>query len=231
MVILLLIAVGLVSSIAAGREEARVSLVGPLTVLTELNFGNELLKSNHNSFINLDAFPSIIYELGKRASSGTITFTRGVWDDSLWSEPPFSTKTHGFDLELSGVKKYQLNKHVYLTLSRSEFAQVINMISGYFCATVSRVKAEQVFIKNKQIWASIPQEPLCVENLQPFLDLLPNRGVTGLASMIMPEAIHRSEYYAMQIHFTSTDAQLSFQASIFLVNDVNRWDRYGSKSN
>lgn len=77
----------------------------------------------------------------------------------------------------------------------------------------------------------MPQEPLCVENLQPFLNILPNRGVTGLASMIMPEAIHRSEYYAMQIRFTSTDTQASFQASIFLVNDLNRWNRNGSKSN
>lgn len=107
MVILLLIAVGLVSLISAVREETRVSLVGPSTALTELHFGNELPKANHYSFINLDTFPLVIYELGKRASSGTITFTRGVWDDSLWSEPPFSTKAHGFDLELSGVEKYQ----------------------------------------------------------------------------------------------------------------------------
>lgn len=105
MVFLLLIAVLLVQLISANPEEARVSLVGPSTVLTELHFGNELLKPGLGSFINLNTFPSIIFELGKRAASGTITFTRGVWDDSLWSQPPFSTKAHGFDLELSGVDK------------------------------------------------------------------------------------------------------------------------------
>lgn len=95
---------------------------------------------------------------------------------------------------------------------------------------MSRLTPGNVFINDDGAFASLQQEALCTENLQSFIDLLPCRDVSGLASMLRPEALHRSEYYSMQVHFHKHLSKISFSASIYLVNDLNRWNRQGSKS-
>jgi phosphatidylinositol glycan class T len=115
-----------------------------------------------------------------------------------------------------------------MDFSEEDFKTSLNIISGYFCSSVSRIKPETVFVKKSRVFTSLHQESLCTENLQPFIDLLPCRDVSGLASMIRTEVLHKNEYYSMQIHFKKSKNNVILQAKIYLVNDLNRWSRQGS---
>lgn len=88
----------------SATESATAELVAESTVLTTLSFSNEIdLQSS--SFVNYRNFPPVLYGLAERHQEGTISFTKGFWDDSLWSSPAFSTKSSGFELELAHLAK------------------------------------------------------------------------------------------------------------------------------
>lgn len=91
-------------SLASASESITAELVAESVVLTTLSFSNEI-QVQTPSFINYRNFPPVLYELADKHQEGTISFTKGFWDDSIWSSPSFSTKSSGFELELVHFQK------------------------------------------------------------------------------------------------------------------------------
>lgn len=96
----MLVLLSSILSIVSATETIKTRLVGESTVLTTLSFQNEI-EIGPKPLVNFRNFPPLIYTLANKHKEGTISFTKGVWDDSLWSAPTFSTKTSGFELELT----------------------------------------------------------------------------------------------------------------------------------
>lgn len=73
-------------------------------------------------------------------------------------------------------------------------------LSALFCASFGSASASEkvIFSKNScppfgspysRMIAFLPQEPVCVENLTPWLKLLPCKGKKGLSSIFKPQAL------------------------------------------
>ena len=102
MLALLIVLILSIVSASKASESIRAELIGEATVLTTLSFTNEIENSSQTGFIGYGNFPPVIYSLARTHQEGTISFTKGVWDDFLWSAPSFHTKAAGFELELIG---------------------------------------------------------------------------------------------------------------------------------
>lgn len=113
------------------------------------------------------------------------------------------------------------------------------MISGYFCASLSSLKYSKAikptissFLAKEDesyftLIGLIPNEPLCIENLDPWLNLLPCGKRAGLAEMFKPEAIYQSDFHSIDIEFVADkDSQfIEMTLKMVTVYDLNQWDR------
>ena len=113
------------------------------------------------------------------------------------------------------------------------------MISGYFCASLNILKYSNAIkptipsfpLRNSDNFGStsvlvgiIPNEPVCVENLQPFFDLLPCSNRAGVAQMLKQEAIYQSDFHSIEVEFfTNSGKELNLR--MVTVYDLGRWDR------
>lgn len=71
----------------------------------------------------------------------------------------------------------------------------------------------------------IPHEPVCIENLQPWLDLLPCSSKAGLAQMIDPVSIYQSDFHSIELEFFVDEAtdRMELHLRMVTVYDLNRW--------
>ena len=77
----------------------------------------------------------------------------------------------------------------------------------------------------------IPSEPVCNENLQSFLDLLPCSNRAGLAQMIRAESIYQSVFHSALIKFYEDyDEVIYLNLSMVTVYNLDRWDSHRSWS-
>lgn len=122
----------------------------------------------------------------------------------------------------------------------NRFNMVIEVISGYFCASLNVLKYSNVIKPTMPSFQSkltspfvtiagiIPSEPICIENLQPWLDLLPCSNSAGLAQMFKPEAIYQSDFHSIEVEFfVDTDKEtIEMNLRMITVYDLNKWDSH-----
>lgn len=116
------------------------------------------------------------------------------------------------------------------------FDRTIELISGYFCASLNSLKYSQAIKPTLPSFPStsshsttliglIPNEPLCIENLLPWLNLLPCGNRAGFAEMFLPEKIYQSDFHAIELEFSSRDNFIEMSLKMFTVYNLNQWDR------
>ena len=121
------------------------------------------------------------------------------------------------------------------------FNLAIELISGYFCASLNTLKYSNAIkptipsfemasaVSSTILIGIIPSEPLCIENLLPWLDLLPCGNRAGLAEMFKPEAIYQSDFHSIQIQFSSREDHgslfIEMNMRMTTVYDLNQWER------
>ena len=80
----------------------------------------------------------------------------------------------------------------------------------------------------------VPGEPVCTENLQPWIDLLPCNNFAGLASMLKPESIYQSDFHSIELSFSvhcldglelCKNIKIEMILNMITVFDLNRWNR------
>lgn len=98
------------------------------------------------------------------------------------------------------------------------WVQLANSLSGLFCASFNSIdsavttKPEQLFQKESNIdtnsnllgqlyhfRSALPREPICTENLTPFLKLLPTKGKQGISSLLSGNKMFNAEWTSMSI--------------------------------
>ncbi|ODV59507.1 GPI-anchor transamidase subunit GPI16 [Ascoidea rubescens DSM 1968] len=158
---------------------------------------------------NYQAFPKV---LGPIFESTNVTelhlkFARGYWDAEKWGKLP----NNG---EFSGGTGVELWSTIDANSEEEAFAQweiLVNYLSGLFCASMNFIDKttttypQKLFedtskYENRYLLRSVlPKEPVCTENLTPFLRLLPTKGKAGISSLLDGHQLFYSPWHSMSI--------------------------------
>ena len=82
-----------------------------------------------------------------------------------------------------------------------------------------------LFLEYKTLIGILPNEPVCIENLQSWLDLLPCSNRAGLAQMFKPEAVYQSDFHSIEVEFFTKNQEFEMNLRMITVFDLNKWDR------
>ncbi|CAK7903030.1 GPI transamidase component Gpi16p [[Candida] anglica] len=175
-----------------------------------------------------------------------LRFTQGWWDSDAWGTLPANgTRSGG-----TGVEVWAVIEAPDVSGARKSWDKLANSLSGFFCASLnfiddsittfpkhaSESKAQDDIRylssdSNKLYFlrASLPSEPICTENLTPFLKLLPTRGKSGVSSLLEGHKVFDSLWHGMSIDVTSvcddeneSTCHLSMHQSVNSVIDLIR---------
>lgn len=210
------------------------SLPAPLTYYDGTNH-HEVKYNHYNSFPK--SLGPIIEVTNTRQLH--LRFTQGWWDAESWGQLPANgLKSGGTGVEMWAVIEapdYESAKTYWFKLAES--------LSGFFCASLNfidstittspkfKTENSKNFVSNKKnklflLRAALPSEPICTENLTPFLKLLPVRGKAGISSLLDGHKVFDSLWHSMSIDITteceSTDCNLVINQSINSIIDVSR---------
>ncbi|WPK27375.1 hypothetical protein PUMCH_004762 [Australozyma saopauloensis] len=211
----------------------------PLTYTNSSSSGDHAILSVAKHYLT---FPKSIEPIV--ASTNTrqlhLRFTQGWWDTESWGRLPHNgSHTGGTGVELSAVIEAGS-----LEEARASWLKLALSLSGFFCALlnfvedslttfprhdVSEMGAEFVTSANNSLFlmrAALPEEPICTENLTPFLKLLPTRGKAGLGSLLDGHKLYDSLWHSMSIDLiTECDSErcsLKLSQNIDHIIDITR---------
>lgn len=198
---------------------------------TRLDVGNE-----HYAYFSRALGP-VIESNGARELH--LRFGQGWWDAEKWGELPYNGSKSGG----TGVEIWAVIEAPSLEQAKKQWYSLTKTLSGFFCALFNFIDdtitttpkniigdGNTVLIDPKNslylLKAALPSEPICTENLTPFLKLLPTRGKAGVSSLLDGHKLFDSLWHAMLIDVNTvcTDAgcHLDMQETISAVIDVNR---------
>lgn len=167
-----------------------------------------------------------------------LRFTQGWWDSDSWGAVfANGTRSGGTGVEVSAVVEAR-NR----TEAVRNWVRLADTLSGMFCASFNFIDESVTTFPNDNkvsytaepenrvylMRAALPSEPICTENLTPFLKLLPTRGKAGISSLLSGHKVYDALWHAMAIDIvTECDEEtnkcgLSMDQSITAVIDVMR---------
>lgn len=163
----------------------------------------------------------------------------GGWWDSSWGSLPFNgSKSGGTGVELEAIIEAES-----LELATQHWQKLSKTLAGYFCASLNSIDSSKTIFPiyaplqhhsyavdpNNNLYhirAALPAEPVCTENLTPFIKLLPTRGKAGLASLLDGHKLYDSLWHSMAIDFTTEcrggDCSLKLSQTISNIVNVQR---------
>lgn len=169
-----------------------------------------------------------------------LRFTQGWWDSESWGSMPYNgTRSGG-----TGVELWAIIEALTLKEAKEQWFKLSQTLSGFFCASLNFIddsittlpKAATTYLNDLfkvgsdtklfLLRAALPNEPICTENLTPFLKLLPTRGKAGISSLLDGHKLFDSLWYGMSIDLTTkcqgNDCHLNMIQTINAVVDVQR---------
>ena len=163
-----------------------------------------------------------------------IRMTQGFWPQSWGLMPGNGTYSGGTGAEVWAWLESN---------NSSSWNQLTNELSGLFCASLNFLD-ETNLVRPKNMlspynkgdsssflyYGSLPREPVCTENLTPFIKLLPCKGSAGFSSLLDGHILFDSLWQSLAVDIISkTDEsgtkQLMIQQYIHVVLDLNRLHR------
>lgn len=169
-----------------------------------------------------------------------LRFTQGWWDGDSWGGLP----QNGFLSGGTGVELLATIEAVDLEAAKLSWLKLAESLSGFFCAllnfidftitTFPQYDAEHLTTTyaahaNSSLYymrAALPDEPICTENLTPFLKMLPTRGKAGISSLLDGHKLYDSLWHSMSIDITTeclgADCWLKMTQEVSHVIDVVR---------
>ncbi|CDK26038.1 unnamed protein product [Kuraishia capsulata CBS 1993] len=149
-----------------------------------------------------------------RARELHLRFSQGWWDSEVWGSLPRNGSTAGG----TGVEIWSLIEADDKAQALESWVKLVNSLSGLFCAsfnfidesiTTYPVKTLQPYSSfyqkvqpEKQLYllrSALPREPICTENLTPFIKILPAKGKAGISSLLNGHKVFNSQWSSMSI--------------------------------
>lgn len=173
-----------------------------------------------------------------------LRFTQGWWDEKSWGKLP----SNGFRSGGTGVEVSVLIEAPDLATAKANWFRLTKALSGFFCASLNFIddsittlpkyaagsQGKSIFSSQQEnklffIRAALPSEPICTENLTPFLKLLPTRGKSGLSTLLDGHKVFDSLWHGMSIDITTVcdenSCLLHMDQTVNQVVDINRCKR------
>lgn len=146
-----------------------------------------------------------------------LRFTRGFWDAETWGRLPHDGfKSGGSGVELWAVIEAESSDQAY-----NQWKTLANSLSGLFCASINfigtskttyPVKSFQpagqlpLFDETRNLYlvrAALANEPVCTENLTPFVKLFPTKGKSGISTLLDGHKVFDSSWHSLSIDITT----------------------------
>jgi len=168
-----------------------------------------------------------------------LRFTQGWWDVESWGRLPHNGMQSGG----TGVELWTVIEAPNLEAAKKSWFKLSKTLSGFFCASLNFIDDSITTFprhathhqtrfalspENKLYYlrAALPSEPICTENLTPFLKLLPTRGKAGISSLLDGHKVFDSLWHGMSIDVTTTcdfqGCNLEMDQAVNAVVDITR---------
>lgn len=171
-----------------------------------------------------------------------LRFTRGFWDAESWGWLP----NDGFKSGGSGVEVWAILEADSKDSAFRQWKKLVNSLSGLFCASMNFIDGSKttfpvesfhpidedtlpLFDQDKHLYlvrAALANEPICTENLTPFVKLFPTKGKSGITTLLDGHKVFDSTWHSLSVDI-STDCNEktercshTLQASVDMVINV-----------
>lgn len=171
--------------------------------------------SKPTDYLHYTAFPRSIAPILQESNTRELhlRFGQGWWDSEEWGQLPFSGENSGG----VGVEVWSVIESPDRESSFNSWTHLVNSLSGLFCASLNFIDSAKttfpiqsfqpkgnVTLFNQEnelhlLRAALASEPVCTENLTPFVKFLPTRGKSGLSSLLDGHRVFESEWHKMSI--------------------------------
>ncbi|CAH2355242.1 GPI transamidase component Gpi16p [[Candida] railenensis] len=182
-----------------------------------------------------------------------IRFTQGWWDSESWGKLPKDGLRSGG----TGVELWAIIEAGDIQAARKSWNKLTNSLSGFFCASLNFIDDSittfpqhqsqqqqqhahvQPLLSTNRLYllrASLPSEPICTENLTPYLKLLPSRGKAGISSLLEGHKVFDSLWHGMSIdieskcvdgNFCSFSMHQSVNSIVDVIKSMNKKENGG----
>eukprot|EP00798_Chlamydomonas_sp_ICE-L_P031198 gene31198-6345_t len=189
-------------------EEVMVHPMGPSHKMVHFHFKQSAPILRHHA-----TFPRTISRLAAAIPFEEVQlfFTHGRWFDNMWGESLWPVKPGGMELSVRFPAS--------VSGLASHWVDLTHALSGQFCASINLLSdLESVAVRRhysnasslqgshriEELYASMPKEAVCAENLTPWAKLLPCQDNAGLASLLK----NRQTLYSARYHSMGTRIQV-----------------------
>lgn len=166
---------------------------------------------NSNAVAHHAEFPRILSQIISQSDAREIhlRFAQGWWDAEEWGVLPENGTFAGG----TGVEAWAWIEAASKEEAKKKWFGLVNSLSGLFCASLNFIDSahtvEPEFTFKQQsngvesqaylFSGALPAEPVCTENLTPFIRLLPCKGKAGISSLLDGHKIFDSQWQGMAI--------------------------------
>ncbi|OBA19312.1 Gpi16 subunit, GPI transamidase component [Metschnikowia bicuspidata var. bicuspidata NRRL YB-4993] len=169
-----------------------------------------------------------------------LRFTQGWWHSESWGQLPRNGSLSGG----TGVELWAVVEATDLQEANQNWRKLADSLSGFFCALLNFVDESITTYPRHDVQdmmsgyaanssnslfllrAALPDEPVCTENLTPFLKMLATRGKAGVSSLLDGHKLYDSLWHSMSIDIVTEceagSCHLRLKQSIHHVIDVVR---------
>lgn len=144
----------------------------------------------------------------------------------------------------TGVELWATIESLEKSNAYEEWIKLVNSLSGMFCASLNFIdessttypinmfnndpeNLEKVNLQGNlfNFRSALPREPICTENLTPFLILLPTKGRAGISTLLAGNKMFNAEWSSMAVDVTTecsseNDCKLVMKQEINLILNV-----------
>lgn len=209
-------------------------------LLVSFNFeanGTAKLYPEDDEILYYDVFPKSLGTVLKSTNTRElhIRFGHGWYDSELNGK----LVNNGFSSGGTGVELWATIEAHTKEQAFQEWIQLANSLSGMFCASLNFIDSsitttpEKIFTSNIDLESkvnlkgnlyrfrsSLPREPICTENLTPFLKLLSTKGKQGISSLLTGNKMFNAEWTSMSIDVL-TNCDKDIQCKQILKQSIN----------
>lgn len=197
--------------------------------------------TNHHSL-----FPRSLAQILEHTQARELhlRFSLGRWDAEQWGAQVWDGKTGGG----TGVELWAWVEADDDAGADKRWTALTNALSGLFCASLNFIDSTRTIRpvmsfrpdghhapatlgRLHLLHGSLPREPVCTENLTPFLKLLPCKGRAGISSLLDGHRLFDAQWQSMSIDVkpvcdsaagAARHCRLQVQQTVDMVLDVDR---------
>lgn len=213
---------------AAYNESLAIRPLPGGLLLNTFSFNSSQHVHQVGNFTAYDGFPRSLGQIVQRAQAQELHLRMGGgwWDSASWGSEP-SDGVSGAEVWawISGSSRHQ---------ALENWHRLVSDLSGYFCASLNFIDITKTAWPSSEVFAStegphgwllhgvLPGEPVCTENLTPFLKLLPCKGQAGVASLMNGHCIFDSLWDSLAVDVARSGREWRLEQRVSHVVDVDQ---------